>query len=91
MDELSQRIATLESQLKQISSPPLPAIVPRMYLVASGCIFIGLLVLQPMFIRTEVRTDNQFSTRFSVKKFLTFWLILSALASVGIFGLQYKK
>jgi hypothetical protein len=60
----------------------------RIYQAVFAIVFILLLITRPSFIKAENK-EKEMKMNFS--KFLSFWLGISAILSIGIYGYNYKN
>lgn len=61
---------------------------PKMYIFVPVFVLLCLLLFRPSFLYTE-GIDKK--SRFSSSKLILFWILLSALLCVGVFGYNYGK
>jgi hypothetical protein len=60
---------------------------PKMYIAIPVIVLLLLALSKPSFLYTE-GVDKK--TRFSTSKLILFWLLLSSVLCVGVFGYNYK-
>ena len=73
---------TTELSLQDILSSP------KMYVFVPVFVFFCLILFRPSFLYTE-GVDKK--TRFSTGKLVLFWILLSGLLCIGVFGYNYGK
>lgn len=61
---------------------------PKIYLILPIAIFFLLLFSRPTFVYEEVVGKRP---QLSIRKLLVFWLVISVIVDLGIFGYNYKR
>lgn len=66
------------------------SITTKIYIAIPVVIFFLLVVGRPDFITNEKISKEGSTRKFSFKKFIVSWLLISTVLSLGFFGYNYK-
>lgn len=94
---LQKRLKEFKSQLGQYSGTRnndwtagfgFDALTTKIYVAVPVGIFLLLVVSRPSFIKDE---QNDGTKKLSWQKLFMYWLVISAVIVLGIFGYNYKR
>ena len=81
----------IKKSKKTVVLEKLTFILSEKYILIPILVFISLIIFRPSFVYETVITRKGNVTKFSFKKLISYWLIISIILNLGIFGYYYSK